>query len=191
MNTNSNDRGWVRVYYIGGGMRNIRVSDEMAKSLKDQLKKASENDWPEDQIISVTGGNGDSFSMRAVDIAALVIKPNVSPGRYETFKRWWVDLDSGSRINGIASDEEWSAFEMQALESVKDGQLLTMHAGVYEILIVASELISWRGVPDNFGPGFDFDEDESHNHNHGHHGHQRDFRNHQNNNRRRFSRESW
>lgn len=184
MNTKNNDRAWVRVYYIGGGMRNIRVTDEMAKSLKEQFKKAADNDWPEDHIISVTG-DGDSFSMRAADIAALVIKPNVSPGRYETFKRWWVDLDSGSRINGIASDEEWSAFEMQALNSVKDGQVLTINAGVYEILIVASELISWRGVPDNFGPGFDFDEDDHHQNNHK----ERDFRN--NNNRRRFSRESW
>lgn len=187
MNINGNDRGWVRVYYIGGGMRNIRATDEMAKSLKDQFKKAAENDWPEDQIISVVGGEGDSFSVRPSDVAALVIKPNISPGRYETFKRWWVDLDSGSRINGIASDQEWSAFEMQALDSTKDGQLLIMHAGVYEILIVASELISWRGVPDNFGPGFDFDEDE-HRHNQNHH-REKDFRN--NNNRRRFSKDSW
>lgn len=194
MNTSKgNDRGWVRLYYLGGGMRNVRVTDEMAKSLSDQLKKAADNNWPEDQVISVTG-DGDSFSVRAGDIAALVVKPNVSPGRLETFKRWWVDLDGGSRINGIASDEEWSNFEMQALNSAKDGELLTIHAGVYSIYIVSSELLAWRGISDDFGPGLDFDEDDNHHNNHQHGGYQnnhREFRGNRNGGRRNFSRENW
>jgi hypothetical protein len=144
-------------------MRNVRITDEQATSLKQQIEKMESQDWPEDGLLAVAG-EGDSFTVRAADIAALLFRPLASPGRFETFKRWWIDLEYGNRINGIASNEDWEAFDRAAFGSRKDGQMLRLKAGAHELFVCAASLLSWRGLSDSYGPSLDFEDD------HGDHG---------------------
>ncbi len=153
--------GWLRIYYRIYGVRSVRLTNAHAFSLKGQLQDAAANGMDDDTVLSI-GEGAESFSVRAADIAAMVFIPSdVASPRYDTFKRWWFDLESGGRLRGIASDTDWDTFEKAACASSKDGQILSLKAGSHDVYVIADTLSSWRSVPGHFGAGFDYEDDES------------------------------
>lgn len=153
--------GWLRVYYRVYGVRSVRLTNAHAASLKGQLHDAAANGMDDNTVLSI-GEGAESFNVRAADIAAMVFIPtDVASPRYDTFKRWWFDLESGGRLRGIASDTDWDTFEATARASSKDGQILALKAGSHDVYVIADTLSAWRSVPGDFGAGFDYEDDES------------------------------
>jgi hypothetical protein len=150
---------WVRIYYRIYGVRSVRLPADRAASIKSQLLEATGAGWPEETSLHVST-DSESFGVRVADVAAIIFRPDVGSPRFDGFRRWWFDFESGCRANGIVSNEQWAAFDKAARDAGKTDRLLHMVAGSHDVFVAADQLASWRAVSDSYGTGYDFEDDD-------------------------------